>query len=112
MTALNSSRRQMRTGANGTIIIRRLRSSDLGWFAEPRNLGRAAGHQRAIQFNASLIHDLLTEEEISAGGTVVLSRRAGSTEIERRPLRLNKKNWRLMGRKVEDPALTVPLWEG
>ncbi|MBZ4416002.1 DNA double-strand break repair nuclease NurA [Myxococcus sp. RHSTA-1-4] len=86
-------------------VLRELRSSELGWFAAVRREGREGGaKQRAINFNASVM-DTLFPEGLDQEEIEVVTRRHSDRNVTRRPLRRQKKNWRLVGNKVEGRGL-------
>jgi hypothetical protein len=88
-------------------VLRELRSSELGWFAAVRRAGREGGaKQRAINFNATVMETLFPEG-IEQDELEVLTRRHSDRNVTQRPLRLQKKNWRLVGNKVEGRGLEM-----
>lgn len=92
----------MSTDEQESIIVRQLTSSDLGWFAELRDRGLVASKQRAINFNAPIIANLLPPQ-ILASGEVHLKATClhpAAPNEEDRILKKVGKNWRLGGRKV------------
>lgn len=92
----------MRRRNETAIILRRLSSSDLGWFAEPRDSGAVASKQRAININAGIIQELLLPEEIDSGGVLLYAQciHPGCNDSRKRILSKVGKNWRLGGPKV------------
>ena len=88
------------------VVAKRLVKSDLGWFAEPRFLGRAGeAKQRAIAFNATLVHEILYPGEQETGVSIPVRRQCRLAEDRPRPLSRSGKNWRLGGDKVEGEYL-------
>ncbi len=87
-------------------VLRVLRSSDLGWFAEIRRQGRERGHQRGINFNSAVINQIFPEG--APGESIpVTARRHSDGLVTDRHLRLQQKNWRLTGDKVEGQGLEL-----
>lgn len=84
------------------IVVRQLASSDLGWFAEPRDSGTVSSKQRAINFNAAAIGHILPPSLRAAGEITVQATclRSDASQTELRPLSKVHKNWRLGGKKV------------
>jgi hypothetical protein len=93
------------------IILRRLTGSELGWFAEARAKGKAKGRQRGINFNAAEMSQIFPLEILQRGNIPVVSRRLSDGQEQKRPIRLQEKNWRLVGDKVSGRGLGV-LAEG
>lgn len=85
------------------IILRQLSSSDLGWFAELRDRGLVASKQRAINFNANIITQILPPEIVDRGEVIISANcvHPGALGEESRILKKVGKNWRLGGRKVK-----------
>jgi hypothetical protein len=84
------------------ILLRKLTSSDLGWFAEPRDQGLVKSKQRAINFNASIVAKFLSPTLIKSG-KVFFNAKCLLPECENEEVRILSKvgkNWRLGGRKV------------
>lgn len=53
------------------LILRQLSSSDLGWFAELRDRGLVASKQRAINFNVSVVTEILPPEIVGRGEVMI-----------------------------------------
>jgi hypothetical protein len=87
------------------VVLRRLTGSELGWFAEPRRQGRARGRQRGINFNASDVARIFPRTAIASGDIPVMSRRISDGQTQRRSIRRQQKNWRLVGPKVSGQGL-------
>jgi hypothetical protein len=85
-------------------VLRELRSSELGWFSAVRRQGRERGKQRGINFNASVM-EFLFPDGIEGEEFEVIARRHSDGQVNRRPLRLQQKNWRLVGDQVDGPGL-------
>lgn len=85
------------------LILRQLSSSDLGWFAELRDRGLVASKQRAINFNANIIIEILPPEIVGRGEVMINAKcvHPGAPGEENRILKKVGKNWRLGGRKVQ-----------
>ena len=90
----------MDTNSNGSIIIRKLTSTDLGWFAELQD--KIAGKQRAINFNAAIIAAVFPPKVVAARSATILARcvRPEAWQEAERPLNKAGKNWRMGGPKV------------
>jgi hypothetical protein len=86
------------------ICIRKLTSSDLGWFAVHRPT--TASKQRAININADVAQRLLSPSAYLAGGVELTCRclYPGGEHSGVRPLWKVGKNWRLGGAKLEGEA--------
>ena len=85
-------------------MVRSLRESDLGLFAEHRL--SESSRQRAINVNADLIAELLSEEVVGAGEVflrIVFQIREIRFQDER-PIKRTGKNWRLGGNKIVGKA--------
>lgn len=82
------------------ICIRRLTSSDLGWFQAHRD--SATSKQRAVNINAPVARRLLNDGAYARGGLELTCRCtfAGAEEVQRRSLWKVGKNWRLGGPKL------------
>lgn len=97
---------------NGSFfVLRSLTGSELGWFAEPRAIGKAKGRQRGINFNATEMSRIFPPEVLQLGDIPVVSRRFSDGQEQKRRIRLQEKNWRLVGDKVSGKGLEV-LAEG
>lgn len=83
------------------VCIRKLTSSDLGWFAIHRPT--TASKQRAININADIAERLLSARAYLANGVELRCRclYPGGEHSETRPLWKVGKNWRLGGPKLE-----------
>jgi hypothetical protein len=89
------------------IVVRRLTTSDLGWFDEPRRKGLTASRQRAINFNKEIVSQIIPPELRQNGDVAfrALALHAGDLNNDQiRHLILSEKNWRLCGPKVEGPV--------
>ena len=86
------------------LIVRSLKESDLGLFAEHR--ASETSRQRAINLNADLISELLSEDGITAGElTVDVSFQLDDLKFsDKRPIKRTGKNWRLGGNKIVGKA--------
>jgi hypothetical protein len=85
-------------------VLRELRSSELGWFAAVRRQGREKGKQRGINFN-SVVMGALFPEGVPSESIPVKARRQSDGEVTQRHLRLQQKNWRLVGDQVDGARL-------
>lgn len=86
------------------LIIRSLRESDLGLFAEHR--AHETSRQRALNINSDIISELLSSDAIRAGELSVRVRMTfGDISFEDvRPIKKTGKNWRLGGHKIVGKA--------
>ncbi|MGA3267416.1 MAG: hypothetical protein ABSE16_11400 [Verrucomicrobiota bacterium] len=93
----------MNTDGREILILRQLSSSDLGWFAELRNKGLVVSKQRAINFNADIITEILPPDIVGRGEVMINAKciHPGAPGEESRILKKVGKNWRLGGRKVK-----------
>jgi hypothetical protein len=87
------------------VCVRRLTTSDLGWFGVHR--ARTRSKQRAININSNAANRLLSQQVLDAGGAELDCRciYPGAENLERRRLWKVGKNWRLGGRKLEGDVL-------
>lgn len=87
------------------IVVRRLTKSDLGLFLVQRP--RLQSKQRAININSRVAESMLSDEEYTAGQTMILAQRVDlpSSKPEHRPIRKTGKNWRLGGPGIPDADL-------
>jgi hypothetical protein len=92
-------------------MLRKLTGSELGWFSAPRELGKAKGRQRGINFNAAEIAEMFPEEVLATGEIAVNSRRFSDGKMQKRRILRQEKNWRLVGDKVSGVGLEL-LEEG
>lgn len=85
------------------MLLRQLSSSDLGWFAELRDRGLVASKQRAINFNASIIAEILPTDVVGRGEVIISAKcvHPSAPAEENRILKKVGKNWRLGGKKVK-----------
>ena len=97
--------------SNGHFLLRRLAGSDLGWFAAPRKAGKAKGNQRGINFNAVDMERIFPAEILASGEVPVISERLSDGQTQQRRIRLQEKNWRLVGDMVSGQGLDL-LEEG
>ena len=85
------------------LIIRRLRNSELGWFAEFRRQGRETAKQRGINFDAEVVERVFPSASSEKDIQLSLSFRGDNgIKTELHPLKRQHKNWRLVGTKIED----------
>jgi hypothetical protein len=89
------------------LVLRKLTGSELGWFAEPRKRGKAKGRQRGINFNAAEIARIFPPEVLEKGDIPIVSRRISDGQTQRRRIRRQQKNWRLVGDKVSGKGLEL-----
>lgn len=83
------------------LILKRLRQSELGWFDICRRQGRETGRQRGLNLDADILDSVF-----SPGNQEVLYVQArwfnGEAIVgDRRPIRLQQKNWRLTGEAIK-----------
>jgi hypothetical protein len=85
------------------VVVRQLTSSDLGWFAEPRDQQLVSSKQRAINFNAAVVTSLLSQTLLKTGEVYLECKcvRAEALHQEKRILKKSGKNWRLGGTGVQ-----------
>jgi hypothetical protein len=88
-----------------SIVLRQLTGSELGWFAVARRAGRAKGNQRGINFNAAVMECLFTPVARKSGKILVVTTRFADNNTQTRPIRRQKKNWRLVGDRVQGVGL-------
>jgi len=96
---------------NCHLILRKLTGSELGWFAEPRRTGKARGRQRGINFNSLEMERIFPLASLQKGDIRVVSTRLSDGQTQSRRIRLQEKNWRLVGDKVSGNGLEL-LEEG
>src|SRR5437773_7250630 len=101
----NSRNARKAVMAPSFFVLRKLTGSELGWFAEPRRLGKAKGRQRGINFNASVMKRIFTPEILQKREIRIISHRISDAQTQERPLRRQEKNWRLVGDMVFGPGL-------
>lgn len=94
----------MTTTRRQFFVLRELRSSELGWFSAVRRAGREKGRQRGINFNSSVM-GVLFPDGLEGEEFEVIARRHSDGQVSRRPLRLQQKNWRLVGDQVDGSGL-------
>lgn len=87
------------------VLLRELTGSDLGWFAAARDSGRARGRQRGINMNAREVERVFPEKWRLPGSILVTSRRFSDGQEQQRQIRLQNKNWRLVGDKIKGQGL-------
>jgi hypothetical protein len=87
------------------LVVRELTGSELGWFAEPRKTGKARGRQRGINFNTADAQRIFPASLLAAGEVPVVSRRFSDGATQDRHIRLQQKNWRLVGDMVRGAGL-------
>lgn len=82
------------------LVIRSLRESDLGLFAEHR--AHETSRQRALNINSDIINELLAPDAVQSGELSVRVRITfGGVSLEDvRPIKKTGKNWRLGGTKI------------
>lgn len=92
----------MQEHPSSCVLVRKLSSSDLGWFAAPRDSGRVASKQRAININATIVNNVLPKRDTLSGGLFLKAKCVHPACTDERERILSKvgKNWRLGGPKV------------
>lgn len=86
------------------VVLRRLTASELGWFSEARRQGKARGRQRGINFNVGVMERIFGDQ-LASGEVILETVRYSDSQRQTRPLRLQQKNWRLVGDKVSGSGL-------
>ena len=87
------------------LLIRTLRTSELGWFAAVRRQGREKGKQRGINFNTEIMTTLFPSGLRNQDEIEVVTRRISDKKSTKRSLRRQQKNWRLVGDQVDGHGL-------
>src|SRR5205814_1448516 len=96
----NSRNARKAVMAPSFFVLRKLTGSELGWFAEPRRLGKAKGRQRGINFNASIMKRIFSPEILRRREIRMVSHRISDGQRQGGRLRRQEKNWRLVGAMV------------
>ncbi len=83
-----------------TVILKRLRKSEFGWFQECRDQGREVSRVRGLNMDAEIVRRVFRPGRV-AGFEVVTKWHDGfRLHEDRRPILLQAKNWRLTGTAV------------
>jgi len=83
-------------------FIKQLKASDLGWWTEAENNGKAAGNQRGVNLNKSVYPRMFPKVTAKDFTVKVTFRDGDSAEIltEDRRIKEEQKNMRLVGSKI------------